>query len=77
LKLSVGRIVHYTPVGGEDNECMAAVVTFVGHQGAPALTVFYPPLVSQVHPDDLAAMPERQGDAPRGHTWHWPERVDG
>lgn len=77
MTAAIGQIVHYTPPGGEDGECMAAVVTFTGHEGNPALTVFYPPLVSQVAPEELASVPERRGGMPQGGTWHLPEHVPG
>ena len=73
---SVGRIVHYVPPGAHDAECMAAVVTFVGYEGRPALTVFWPPLVSHQPPHALASVP--QDEERTNHvdgTWHWPERV--
>jgi hypothetical protein len=71
----VGRIVHYLPPGAsDDSACMAAVVTFVGWQGDPALTVFWPPLVAHQAPSALASVPERKAGQPVGGTWHWPER---
>ena len=82
MKPSVGRIVHYVPPGGHGDECMAAVVTFVGHEGNPALTVFWPPLVSQQPTDSLASVPQDEADVDGmriNHlcgTWHWPERVE-
>jgi hypothetical protein len=68
-------MVHYSPPGAEpDSACMAAVVTFVGWQGSPALTVFWPPLVAHQSAEELAAVPERLAGEPYGGTWHWPER---
>ena len=76
MKPSIGRIVHYLPPGADaDTECMAAIVTFVGHDGNPALKVFWPPLVSHVPSGELAAVPFAPA-LPCGGTWHWPERVE-
>ena len=74
MKLTVGRLVHYLPPGSDaDTACMAAIVTFIGHAGDPALKVFWPPLVNHVSSDELASVPERCAGEPGGHTWHWPE----
>jgi hypothetical protein len=76
-KLSVARIVHYVPPGGHSGECMAAVVTFVGHEGNPALTVFWPPLVMPQPEHDLASVPQDEERANHlAGTWHWPERAE-
>ena len=71
---TVGRIVHYSPEGATaDDSCVAAIVTFVAHDGKPCLTVFYPPLVRQLQPPH--PVPERRAGESLGSTWHWPERA--
>ncbi len=70
---SVGRMVHYvsygTPGGEYASECRAAVITAVRDDGdTVALCVMNPTGM-------FFNTGVRAGDAGKGGTWHWPERV--
>jgi hypothetical protein len=71
---TVGRIVHYcsygTPGGEFPKECRAAIVTAVEDEQMVDLAV--------LNPTGMffnTEVPWASSQAPRGGTWHWPERV--
>lgn len=71
---TVGRIVHYcsygTPGGEFPKECRAAIITGVEDEQMVDLAVLNPTgMFFNV------SVPWASSQAPRGGTWHWPERA--
>jgi hypothetical protein len=74
MQASVGRIVHYVPLGW--TECLAAIVTRVNPEGSLMLKVFWPVGVMHVPDSWLISVPQDEEHAVNvAGTWHWPERV--
>ena len=71
---TVGRIVHYrsfgTPKGEYTSQCRAAVVTEVTGPDEVSLAILNP--TGMFFNESL---PQDESPAPKGGTWHWPERV--
>jgi hypothetical protein len=76
---SVGRVVHYvsygTPGGEYGSQCRAAIVTAVQDAERVDLAVLNPTGLFFNQGCRYEHEDNGPGGAPRGGTWHWPERV--
>jgi hypothetical protein len=70
VKPTIGRIVHYTPVGERHGVFYAAIITFVGPDtGTVDLAVFRQHAVVYEYAVQEASEPQTVG------FWNWPPRV--
>lgn len=70
MKPTVGRIVHYQPMGQPDDRARAAIITCVHSNGSVALRVFHPVANNM----DVTLDMVREAAEPTAGCWNWPPR---